>query len=100
GYLQEAAHHQARVVLVLHAVVELGVLADDLTLVARLLDPLHGAVAGARHRVRVRARAGPRRDQDGVAAPPGRVQSATVVEGADVDVGRRGSRLPGRHRVA
>src|SRR5207249_1576305 len=45
GYLEHPTDHQSRIVLALHAMVHLGVLPNDLALVARLLIPLDGVVA-------------------------------------------------------
>src|ERR1044071_3215143 len=98
--LQQTTDDQTRIVLVFETMIELGVLPDDLALVARLLHPLDGPVARSRHGTWVGARAGAGGDQHGVTAAPRAVQRGAVIQGADIDVRRRDRRLAGNHRAA
>ena len=100
GDLQQAADHQARVVLVLQPMVVLGVLPEDLALVAGLLHPLDAGVAAAAHRAGVGAGAGAGGDEHRVPAAPRGVYRRAVVQRADVDVDGGGGGLAGDHRVA
>src|SRR5262245_9773191 len=83
----------------LQAMVELGVLAYDLALVPRLLDPLHAAATGTPHRTGKGPRPGAGRHEHRIATTPGGVDRRPVVQGANIDVHRSGCRLIPYHGV-
>ena len=84
--LKQPADHQARIVLVFHAVVGLGVLPDDFPLVARFLHPLNRRFPGAAHRSGKRSVARPCGNQHRITAAPSRVKRRTVMQRAHVHV--------------
>jgi hypothetical protein len=79
-------------------VIGLGVLAQDLALVARLLQPLHRRIARAAHRPRVGARGIAGGDQHRRIAAPGGVDGRAVVQRAHVHVRAGGRGLAAHHR--
>src|SRR5262249_57518245 len=74
------------VVLVLQAMIDFGVLPEDVSLISRLLHPLYGAVTCSRHRPWKGAWTRTRGNQDGIIAAPCGVNRAAVIQCADIDV--------------
>ena len=96
-YLKKTAHHQPRIVLVFHAVVEFRVLAHDLSLIPRLLRPLDVALPRPGHRSRIRSRPGARQQEHGIASTPCGVNAGPIIQRSHVHVGRGRRRPAGDH---